>query len=112
MGHVAGDVEGSTYTNRCVTREERRTKPHIYVLCVYEWAMSQALWRGGHTRTIVKQEKDASKVRKLALFFTNAAFVKCYIIWDHFTQVCVYVLHTYMHTYVCVYIICCGVRND
>jgi len=49
MNHVAGDVERRTYTNS-KTRQERRTKPHVYVVCVYEWVMFQVLCMNGSCR--------------------------------------------------------------
>lgn len=47
----------------------------------------QALWRGGKEREAVKMAKQTSKVRRLAFFFTNVCFVKCFMTWERHTQV-------------------------
>ena len=46
----------------------------------------QAMWRGGHERRVVKEERKADKLRHLAHFLTNAAFIKCFIIWVQFAE--------------------------
>jgi hypothetical protein len=47
----------------------------------------QALWRGARARQRVKAQKQMSKVRRLAFFFTSVCFVKCFMTWECYTQV-------------------------